>query len=692
MLRQCMAVAGLRVWRRLGAPAPVVDVLERFYGGQRKWVEGKGAVAAAPISCARSLLQGCPASCLLLAAMMATWVEQVKAAAGPSLEVGVFVDDRTLWSTAAAGAAAATLTRALDRADLVDAAMGFVLHPDKGELFARTRGGRAALQALAPRVGPVAHSFKLLGVVYNTTKAIRRPVDPKWDRKVNARLRRIGKAVRSRHAKAKMIRKLVLPIFTHVGAWTRPTASKIQKWQNSIERTVLGRIVPGRSRFLVWAAMLGCRLDPDFVLDSEALRHEVWRSRRSVGNGQGSAQRSTGGRMSEVAEKWGWRRSGAGQYETPDGVLEVGWDGAAVLQAAAKRGWERHLWEKEPRAQDNRTQALRNVARPCCDSQRALLQGDSALHGERMEVALAAGRDARALSRIYATQVVCSCGEENPDRRHVTWRCTSRPQDMAARVRAPTCGAEEGLLVPMVPRGPRGPVWAGRTHHADLAEALRRQWQRKGRPPLVATDGGSEGSNFDTRVAGWGAHTDGPELERATASGSVPGLDQTAYAAELWALVELLRAATAARVGSIIVIIDNKSVANRAAAIARGAVAGAVNCPEAWAHVASMLANLPGSEIHWVPAHGRHPEWSPPEGHNAVEWRALNDTVDHAASAVSKRRWGQSLPERTAVDGAKLWAHHAMRLQLQQLQLLERGLRELEQQRLQRLELIHPDL
>ncbi|CAE8687780.1 unnamed protein product, partial [Polarella glacialis] len=643
------------IWRRLGAPEQLVSVISRFYSGHRRWMEWQGACARAPVSCTRGLLQGCPASGLLLAAMMAVWTEHLRQEC-PDVEVGVFVDDRTLWVES--NAPDVELETALDKAAQVDAAMGLELRPDKGELFATANKGRKNLHELSRRVGPVREHFKLLGLRYNTTNGKRTPVEARAVAIVAARLRRIPKAVKSRWKRIKMVRALVLPMVTFTGAWTRPTKDQIAKWRSAVETAVLGRIMPGRSRFLVWAALLGPQVDPDFMIHMAALRHEQWRARRRAANHQLQQDAATAcGRMREVAAKWGWTHLLPGQFDTKTGILELGWDGEATIKSAAARGWEAMLWKQEPRARDDSTTALHSVGHPGLGARKAWLNGDGGVFGPRVEAALGTGRDGRYHSKILGEECFCSCGEVNPGRRHLTWHCGGRTAGM---LRMPSNGGEEGLLVVTAPNPGRARARHGaREHSVGLAQALGQESLRlHGAAVLVAADGGSQGKVADERVAAWGV-----ALAGHSEGGSVPGMDQTSAAAELWALIELLRAAAAA-LAPLIVIIDNKGVANRAAALARGLTRVSRAAPQAWAEVRELLALISGTSVHWVPSHGKHPEWSPPGGHLDRIWRELNDRADGEASRLAERRWAERVSEREAVAGAKDWSRRALCTQL----------------------------
>ena len=67
------------------------------------------------------LLQGCPLSPLLLAAVMSVWT--TAAAKDPAVRLGVFVDDRTAWTNGAN--ATTSLQKLLQVTEEVDALSGF---------------------------------------------------------------------------------------------------------------------------------------------------------------------------------------------------------------------------------------------------------------------------------------------------------------------------------------------------------------------------------------------------------------------------------------------------------------------------------------------------------------------------------------------------------------------------------------
>jgi hypothetical protein len=57
----CVAAA-LEVWKWLGAPSQLVNVISAFYSGQLRWFSWHGFFHPEPVAASRRLLQGCPAS------------------------------------------------------------------------------------------------------------------------------------------------------------------------------------------------------------------------------------------------------------------------------------------------------------------------------------------------------------------------------------------------------------------------------------------------------------------------------------------------------------------------------------------------------------------------------------------------------------------------------------------------------
>ena len=101
-LRKCFdkanAEKSILILERLGLPHQIGDVLRVFYTQHRKWCELDGACTREPVTVTNGLLQGCPASMLLLAAQATLWVKHVREKV-PEVRLGVYVDDRALIAT-----------------------------------------------------------------------------------------------------------------------------------------------------------------------------------------------------------------------------------------------------------------------------------------------------------------------------------------------------------------------------------------------------------------------------------------------------------------------------------------------------------------------------------------------------------------------------------------------------------------
>ena len=268
--------------------------------------------------------------------------------------------DRTLWCKERQ-----PLQLALDASQSVDQVLGLRLNSSKCELFYKCRN--AQLQAFQSwnvacnRKWKMASHFKLLGVHYFSTKARRRPIEPAVVAKVQARLRRLRMATHRHWSKRRLVRSLVLSLFSHTGAWTTIPKKLLQKWRYAVETTMLGYPQSGRSRYLMWACFLTPELDPEFALDSRVVFHELWRLRREAAACQSvtdisrlqftevePCERSS--RLIEVLQKWGWERLSKSRFRTPSGVLDLLSHGETRVTAAMKAAWKRQLWLSEPRA------------------------------------------------------------------------------------------------------------------------------------------------------------------------------------------------------------------------------------------------------------------------------------------------------------------------------------------------------
>ena len=153
---------GFAVLEHLRAPACVTRLLRTFYS------RGSRIFAAGPFQgddwqggFRRGVLQGCPLSPLVGAAVMLPWLHQVRL---PGIECAVYMDDRVLW--ASDPASSASLRLALERTETFDRVFGFRCRPSKCGISAVSRGAVANF-GLDCLEYPFDTKFAVLGVVFD---------------------------------------------------------------------------------------------------------------------------------------------------------------------------------------------------------------------------------------------------------------------------------------------------------------------------------------------------------------------------------------------------------------------------------------------------------------------------------------------------------------------------------------------
>jgi len=175
---------------------------------------------------------------------------------------------------------------------------------------------------------------------------------------------------------------------------------------------------------------------------------------------------------------------------------------------------------------------------------------------------------------------------------------------------------------------------------------------------LVATDGSAVGRG-EHRVASIGVATIAGKFGAA-----VPTADQAAVHSEMWALLQLLVAChNLPELKHMDVIIDNLYVVRWARAAKRvGANFASEERPAFWAKIASLIPS--DFHFHWIPSHGKQEDWTAPAPHSTKHWRALNDSADTAATAVTDATYQHGQLQRaleTRIADATTTALKAMR-------------------------------
>jgi endonuclease/exonuclease/phosphatase family metal-dependent hydrolase len=654
-----------RVLQKRGAPPQLMPLIAAFYEDQQRWVEWQGCVHPSPIVPTRSLLQGCPLSPLLLAAIMTVWHQEVDrelsapggleepTGQGSSSKAKVYIDDRTLWSRGPR--ATEVLERALEAGAKVDKAAGMIEHPGKRGIFASTPATLRVAERLALKPNSVSRQFVLLGVSYDISHRDQRPVIKRKLEVALKRCVRIRMAVRARHARIRHVRSLVLPLMTWRGAWNFLPKQAIESLTSGIERAVYGTSLPGRSRFIVWDACIGAECHPMYALCKEALRTQTWRAARRA---WGKKVAGAAGSLHAAMQWLGWRPVSPTTVGTQDGILDITWDGTAAMTAVLKRGWRAALLRdpRETRAADEESQALLTTCEPSLATHRKLL---SSYVTEQHALALGCAIDGRILCRdMKLENTICAgprCSEVNPSRAHLTWTCSDRANPALTQ---PRCQLEERLCVPLVPRVSIHPArTAVFTLQQEVVEVLRRSTAAE--PIDVATDGGAEGNCFENRNGSWGVAT-----AFAACGGLVEGLDHSSTAAEFTAALIVMRAAVVVGI-AIRLAIDNATVQRAVEAAIGGAPKQRDITAAVYRQLADLAALLPqGCSCYWVPSHGKKlGEWTPPAGVTDDFARALNKAADAEASKALVAIRNARKDEFAAREHGNSWSRQALQQQ-----------------------------
>ena len=452
---------------------------------------------------------------------------------------------------------------------------------------------------------------------------------------------------------------MVLSMVAWHGPWCSLGKTQAQQLRAAVERTVLGEIIPGRSRFCVWTGILGPMLDPDFVADLSAVRHF---QDLVIAHDSGSSPLAVPQRMQQVMRRWEWTHLEDGIFSLPAGlgILDLGYDGPACLKHSCEASWQRILYNSEPRL---RGQQLPPSSWPCTDEHARWL---ATPHHRR--VAAAAGRDGKAAAKQLKRVIPCTCGEPNPSKQHLTWSC---PHLAPTPLRQPNSESERRLLVPLFPLPPMPlPRRHGAVSDTLVRAILSAPPATNGRV-LIASDGGAAGKDEFERRASWGA-----AAGHASTGASVQGMDQSAPAAELAGLLQILAAAaTATRTQArpITLILDNKSIAHRARLAGLGIAIRPRNAASAWKSICRFMLDIrhaTGADVDviWVPSHDKDEHWRPPPGYHAQEIRRLNDAADTEANAHLQHVLTAAGLDFAARRAAQAWEKAALLLQLAQLQ------------------------
>ena len=255
---------GLAVLDHLRAPACVTRLIRTFYArGSRIFAVGPFQGDDWQRGFQRGVLQGCPLSPLVGAAVMLPWLHQVRL---PGIECAVYMDDRVLW--ASDPSSGAQLRLALERTELFDRVFGFRCRPSKCGIAASS-GGAVADFGLDHLEYPFDTKFAVLGVVFefcdlSLVQMLNFDIDI-----VLARITDI--TVKSWSARFALLRTLVVPVFTWAAGVTTLPEGDVSRIRNAILGS-FGTQLPPDVPWGPFFEILGWQVEPTFALVAAAVR------------------------------------------------------------------------------------------------------------------------------------------------------------------------------------------------------------------------------------------------------------------------------------------------------------------------------------------------------------------------------------------------------------------------------------
>ena len=353
-------------------------------------------------------------------------------------------------------------------------------------------------------------------------------------------------------------------------------------------------------------------------------------------------------RFDETCKLWKWQAHSYDQVETPMGRIDLTRESKATLLDYAK--YASMTWHRE---RDNRAQSDQGgvAGWPCTMAHQDRIWSG----GNWINTAIATGAapDARSMK-----EYPCSCGEGKPTRRHWKWHC----QDIQCRDSYRT-NAEEALALRVL-RLPEPPRPRETNVVGELREAIRRA-PRIANQVLAATDGGSysnlAATSGITTCGGIGIALKTNIEENYRYSEWLTGADQRPWAAEVDALICLLRAAKEAE-ADVHVLIDNKAVCDSFDLALKGKLVLPRFAFGRWRDVSDACVGR-NHTTEWVPAHGRMRDWTTKKDNmDSAICRGLNDTADSGASEAAKAQYEQRVQnfDRLAKLAAE-WSERAMK-------------------------------
>ena len=569
------------------------------------------------------LMQGCPFSMMLIAAVMTVWVQEIRLYVADGLRIRVFVDDRTLWAVGAT--AHRRIWTAVECGDCIDQRFGLRQKRDKLQLAANTQYLREALCAIfqattAYATVAVKAELVVLGIQYALSAPGVTSLAPRSAKKLERRLMRIAVASQSPHVRALLYRSVARPTITWAGAYASLNGSTVHRLLPMVLKSLAGRTSCSSSRYLRATALANPTEDLVFAMDTAILatcaRHIC---RRAIAP---QWMRTTDGiaylasdpaswlpRVRQVLDQHGWSwHPTTDTIQLNDGpnprYFRFGWDGISALTTWRLDRWHTRMFANEKRAFESYmrdTTADSDIAigmrppppptgsAPVISEHRRVAQDPLSNVVERT-AALGSGTSVwHCLANKYIVGRAdkthlekCMCGLRMPSMPHLLWTCESTAH-LRHHIELPQNRGEERLLCKTLPLAP--PPYCS-TMQAPTNPPTMRAWLLKldwicenGHAVLpIGTDGGAKA----------GCAAGGCATLRDSYALPMEGEDAAPLAAEMYAIMHLL--------STLLLCCDN--LTQRLGDVQRRVIVVS-DCKPAWSLATAARLNSRAADSRW---------------------------------------------------------------------------------------------
>ena len=247
----------IALMEKLGIPSTLGDTLRAFYNGMRRYTK-VGKAYGDPVFPRRSILQGCSLSCLLVNCVgaLATTIIHEHA---PRVKTAIYLDDHKMWTSYQDKNQIKTAWQHTDR---LDKRLGNITNLEKSNIlyndykaatrFKQDLGGGFAVTTHAKSLGHY-HNMQSNRRTANQDKRVKKAV------KVSNRIERLPIP---KEAKSRYIISNVMSTFTFGTCLQLPSVAALNELGSNIVRTIWGRGKPNRSSAAVLSIIGDGSCDP----------------------------------------------------------------------------------------------------------------------------------------------------------------------------------------------------------------------------------------------------------------------------------------------------------------------------------------------------------------------------------------------------------------------------------------------